>query len=219
MRIASKCKQKKYPQSVNSRQISAFLTMSTSSSTEKVTKAKKSQDVKPKLGRKRRFPNQNKDIRKKLCNTNQSYYNTRGHLVEAKTFKPGECNCKSNCSSLLNIAEQEKLFKCFHALGSFTARMVFLSQTVEERPKASERSLAEVSRRNYTRTYRLNHKKVCQHFYISLLQICASRVDSALEKWKKEEFTDLRGVKKRNDTSKAHVNPPNWMQTYWRFIF
>lgn len=171
--------------------------MNNSPDSKSKIKAKRLDIPKKKCGRKRKFPNQTREIRKELCNTNKSYYNTRGDLVEARTFKPATCTCKLHCRNTIKQADQEKIFKSFHALGSFTSRMIFLSQTVEEKEKRQERSINEVSRRKFSRIYRVNHKKVCKGFFLSLLQIGESRVDTALAKWRKEELTDRRGIQNK----------------------
>lgn len=149
--------------------------------------------VKAKPGRKRKFPSQNTTERKKLCNSNQPYYNKKGELVEPVVFKKTSKCCFKNCYKEFDEAEQEKLFKYYHSLGSYELRTNFLIMCVKETEKKKQTTKNE-SLRKFSRTYTLHHKVVCKSFFVHVLQIGSNKIDRALKKMKTpEEIDDKRG--------------------------
>lgn len=56
----------------------------------------------PKQGRKRKYPNQNRQIRKKNANTNQEHFNAKGKKVAVKEFLNFNCNCRRKCTEKIS---------------------------------------------------------------------------------------------------------------------
>ena len=60
-----------------------------------------------KKGRKRKFPGQDRKIRKLKCNNNQEYYSAKGKLVKPKEFSTYVCKCTRKCSEKLSAEKQK----------------------------------------------------------------------------------------------------------------
>lgn len=116
-------------------------------------------------------------------------------------FKDPSCTCPRGCRK--NFASEEELFilfNNFNHLESFQARTAFIAQNVQEVSKKRCTTSSTVSRKAFTRIYRVNQSRVCKTFFLNLFQISTSRVGTALQKWKSEDLNDSRGqtlVKKR----------------------
>lgn len=149
--------------------------------------------LKPKLGRKRKFPNQTQVTRKALNNNNEPHFMSTGNFKESKSFSVGCCSCERKCNCIINLEDQQKLFSNFYSLGSFEARTTFISQNVEEFQPAKCLSESQNSRRKFSRVYKLKQRTVCKEFFLSLLQISSQSVQTALNKWRQENVHDLRG--------------------------
>lgn len=155
-------------------------------------------DVSPnspkKKGRKRKFPSQNKSEGKKLCNNNEAYISlTNGNVIKPKSFSAIKLCCSLKCFQKFSEKEQEKIFERYNHAGSCEMRFSFIFLNVEEVPIKTSTTLKDVSNKSTSRIYRLNHIKVCKKFFIQLLQISGSRIDTALSKGKQMYVQDNRG--------------------------
>lgn len=149
----------------------------------------------PKRGRKRKHPDQNRQIRKKQCNTNQDHYNAKGKKVEAKEFLGNNfnCNCQKKCTEKLPKEVRQAEFTKFWASGSYEARCAILQGCVKEVPK--KRSYSSNSKRMYTRKHNLLDIEVCKKTFLNTFGISQTRIDSALSKQRSQEkINDKRGL-------------------------
>lgn len=144
----------------------------------------------PKKGRKRKIPNQSRADLKRLRNNNMPYVNNMGDIVEGKTFNEAfKCTCTKKCTDIVKVELRRRLFKQFWSMGSFAGRCAIIVGCVSQMGK--KRNF--VSRRNFTREYRIYGQVICKTAFLKTLQIDASRVELALRKQCSEEYADERG--------------------------
>ncbi|CAH0564100.1 unnamed protein product [Brassicogethes aeneus] len=153
-------------------------------------------EPRPQKGRKRKFPEQNRELKKKKLNTGQQYINNKGKLVEKKEFK-GEnfdCKCPKKCCEKISVDIRRAEFNKFWTSGSFETRCALLQGYVKQKNK--KRNYSNTSKRKYTREYSLYNIPVCKKTLFNTLSISQSRVDVALAKYSAHmPLNDQRGVK------------------------
>ncbi|XP_041984293.1 uncharacterized protein LOC121736879 isoform X1 [Aricia agestis] len=150
---------------------------------------------KPKRGRKRKFEDQNREIKKKRCNTNEDYINVKGKKVKSKTFTGNsfDCHCSKKCTEKLSANQRKAEFDKFWSAGSYEARFALLQGYVKE--NAKKRSYSTKSKRMYTRKYCIQNVDVCKKTLLNTLAVSQSRVDIALKKNRNNEPIDKRGIR------------------------
>ena len=149
-----------------------------------------------KKGRKRKYENQNRDTRKKMCNINKPYISAKGKEIVAKNFDNDfKCQCKKKCTDIVSNQERSKIFSQFRTMGSFSARCALIKSCVKETRKKRCYTKQE-SRRKYTRKYYIGEKEICKKAFLKTLQINQNRIDLALQKTSNNmEIVDERGTK------------------------
>ncbi|XP_063824635.1 mucin-5AC-like [Ostrinia nubilalis] len=181
----------------------------------------------PKRGRKRKYPEQNRDIRKKKTNCNEDYISVKGKEVTRKIFSGDsfDCKCPKKCTDKVTAEERKKEFDRFWMCGNYGARCAILQGCVTE--TETKRSYTANSKRSFTRYYRVNGKTVCKKTFLNTFGISQTRIDFALKKFKNQEpVNDQRGQKSggKNATSpeklaeiKAFINSfPRYVSHYSR---
>lgn len=165
----------------------------------KITNTIEFQDQR-KLGRKRLYAEQTREIRKSLANTNKAYINARGLEVPPKVFDESfECTCPKRCTepSKLPLKTRRQIFNMFWNIGTYEGRCAFINSCVNEIPKKRcYTKNKEESRRKNTRKYFLKGVEVCKITFVKTLMISNSRIDVCLMKMETENFTDERGRKR-----------------------
>lgn len=163
----------------------------------------------PKRGRKRKCPSQNRVLRKKFYNENKKYTSARGKDILPKEFSRHViCGCKKKCTESVEVDERYKLFSQFWSIGSFSARCAFLNAHVKEQKKARTYTKHVQSRRNFSRKYYIGDTEVCKIAFLKTLQITQNRIDVALKKRTEPIIRDERGLKSggRNKCSDQQIS-------------
>lgn len=161
----------------------------------------------PKQGRKRKFPNQNRQIRKKKANTNQEHFNAKGNKVAIKEFLHFNCDCRRKCTEKISIEIRRAEFEKFWQAGSYETRCALIQGSVKEIKK--KRSYSANSKRQFSRQYYFSNVEVCKNTYLKTLGISQTRIDFALSKLKANEpINDKRGKNSggRNAISEETLN-------------
>lgn len=144
----------------------------------------------PNKGRKRKIVDQSRADVKRLRNTNQSYVNNDGVVVEGKVFDDRfVCKCRKKCTDIVEVEQRRRLFMQFWSMGTFSGRCAIIVGCVSQDAKKS----LSVSRRNVTRKYTIYGKSVCRTAFLKTLRIDAGRVELALRKQCSDEYADERG--------------------------
>ncbi|CAH1100087.1 unnamed protein product [Psylliodes chrysocephalus] len=146
-----------------------------SSSASGNTSANLSQDVsrnikgRPKKGRRRKYPEQNKIVKKTRLNRGQESNKCNGKTVKSKEFQGDhfDCKCPNKCTAKVS-AEQRKLE--FHGF--------WIQSFVKQKLKA--RRYSNTSKRTFTRLYTI--VTVCNKLFLNKFGISHSRIDIALAK-------------------------------------
>ena len=115
-----------------------------------------------------------------------------------KEFVPFDCGCNWMCSDICDPTTQVETFNKYHSSESHEDRTCFILSSVGLAKPVKRKSSVDnnnVSRKTITRTYHINHVRVCQKFYLGVLQITHTVVDAAFKKCKK---TDQRDKQKRS---------------------
>lgn len=86
----------------------------------------------PKKGRKRKFEDQDRTIRKTKCIQNKQYYSQRGKLVEEKQIRHFICPCQ--CLQKVGEGNLETEFKKFYSVESHDAQRALICSMVNEVP-------------------------------------------------------------------------------------
>ncbi|CAH0560827.1 unnamed protein product [Brassicogethes aeneus] len=133
----------------------------------------------PRKGRKRRFPGQDRKTRKILRNSNQEYYTAKGKLTKPKEFVEYKCTCSSKCNEKLSIEDQRKFFNHFWNLADYNVQTTYLSTCVREQPV--QRKIVSARDPN-KRQYFVNKVAVCRDLFINILRISTKRINTALQK-------------------------------------
>lgn len=181
----------------------------------------------PKRGRKRKYPEQNRHIRKQKTNCNEDYISATGKEVTRKIFSGDsfDCKCPKKCTDKVTAEERKKEFDRFWMSGNYGARCAILQGCVTE--TETKRSYTANSKRSFTRYYRINGKTVCKKTFLNTYGISQTRIDFALKKFKNQEpVNDKRGQQSggKNATSpeklaelKAFINSfPRYVSHYSR---
>ncbi|KAJ4448860.1 hypothetical protein ANN_00251 [Periplaneta americana] len=142
----------------------------------------------PKKGRKRKNPDQNRDDRKRKCQLNQPYINQKGKVVKPKEFRDFQCNSK--CNERVGIEDRKKEFEIFWNLESYEAKALYVASKVMVGRVRRKRTKGE-SRRHCTRIYTLAGVQVCKLCFTQTLRISGDRIDGYLKKTTLN-FADLK---------------------------
>lgn len=149
----------------------------------------------PKRGRKRKHPDQNRTIRKQKANTNQDYVSAKGKEVCPKQFTGDDfnCNCPKKCTEKVSVEIRKNEFERFWNAGSYEARCAILLGSVKELEK--QRSYSANSKRIFTRKYYIANITVCKKTFLNTLGISQTRIDFALQKCRSQApVNDNRGM-------------------------
>ena len=128
----------------------------------------------------RKYKESPSSIARRLArNSGQEYITEKGKYVPAKVFKHELCNCRFDCKNI--SAEERKLIfdkfwgtKCWLSQENFIAASVKISF-----PK---RHFVQDSRRQHSRTFLLNNKRVCKTVFLSTLGISNQRLHYCVTK-------------------------------------
>jgi hypothetical protein len=177
----------------------------------------------PKKGRKRKYSNQNRQVRKKLKNSNKKCVSQNGKTVYPKEFRDFHCSCR--CNKKISVERRRMIFTSFYDLGDYNSQNMFLCAHVTE--KAIQRKRVEESNRRFTREYKLDNVVVCRNHFIHTLRVSTKRVNTALKKMKSDSITDKRGQsggrnkldEKRLEEVRNHIRKiPTYKSHYCRSI-
>lgn len=156
----------------------------------------------PRRGRKTKFAGQSSKDVKRLRNTNKPFINSKGMLVQPKTFNENFiCKCSKKCTSLVSLAERKRLFNQFHSIGTFGGRCALLISCMKEIPNEEipneEVPNDEISTETFppmTPKFSIFGHEVCKVALTRTLKINESRLVTAWNKHKYyDSYTDSRG--------------------------
>ncbi|XP_039291195.1 uncharacterized protein LOC111052803 [Nilaparvata lugens] len=158
-------------------------------------------------GRKRKFPEQNKEIAKKRKNSNLTYYNSRGNLQEKKQFIDVQCTCKQKCYDSVSKAIRTSEYDKFWELADYNAQNLYITSCVKEDVKKRTYG-RDTSKRTFSRVYKLRNIPVCRQMFTSTLRISSKRVNTALVKMRSNILQDRRGRDQggRNQLTDDQIN-------------
>lgn len=127
------------------------------------------------------------NVRKRARNSGKSYTTKKGKVVPEKKFSNFNCSCSKKCSTLLSLAQREKLFEKFYKLENFDLQTVYIRERVQVKEKArAYTKKAETSRRKYSRCFCLPDERgtdviVCKRFFLKSFGISNGRLSRALK--------------------------------------
>ncbi|XP_050516754.1 DNA ligase 1-like [Diabrotica virgifera virgifera] len=136
----------------------------------------------PKKGRKRKFPSQNREIRKKHCIQNKSYFTQKGEMKLKKEFRQYLCKC--DCLSKVGIENAKQEYDKFYEVSSHDAQRALICAMVQEGPIKRKRK-QNSTKKMHSRVYNINGHVVCKTFLLQTLRISSAKVDNALKSKKK----------------------------------
>lgn len=129
-----------------------------------------------------------KGIRKQKVLSGEEHRSSQGNLVRKKECKPGICckSCKLGCQNKINEIRQKQIFHYYYAL-DWTSKDAFLSGQISVQPVKRKFTKKDVSRRQKTRSYRLQDEngidhKVCKNFFKNVLDVCDGKITKALNR-------------------------------------
>jgi hypothetical protein len=136
------------------------------------------QTGRPKKGRKRKVPQQTREIRKRLKNSNKKFVSQNGKTYYPKEFRDYRCTCK--CHEKVTLEARKSMFQKFWSLGNYNAQNMFICAHITEEPVKRKR--VQHSKRNFTRNYKMENATVCRTMFVQSLRISTKRVNTALKK-------------------------------------
>lgn len=146
----------------------------------------------PKKGRKRKFPEQNRQQRKKNCITNKDYMDQRGKLHEKKEFRQYMCRC--NCFDRVGEQNIKEEFKKFYSVDSHDAQRALICTMVRE-VEIKRKRVKNSNLKKKSREYQVCGKVVCKSFFTQSFRISSCKIDTALKAIKRPEgVRDMRGI-------------------------
>lgn len=162
----------------------------------------------PKKGRKRRYKEQDRNIRKKLTNSNENYYSAKGKLVSSKPFVDFNCLCKNGCYTKVSTEDRKQFFTHYWTLADYNVQTTFISSCVrEEAIKRQTLKAVNRTKRNFSRVYTINKIAVCRQMFVQTLGISSKRVNTSMFKVRNLSIPDKRGVAGgHNKMSEKHRN-------------
>ncbi|XP_068084004.1 uncharacterized protein [Anabrus simplex] len=146
----------------------------------------------PRKGRKRKYPFQNRRIRKMKCVQNETYITQRGYLKEPKEFREYICSCK--CLNKIGIDAVKEEFKNFYSTTSHDAQTALICAMVTTKDVKRKR-VKDSNKRTATRTYTIRGVKVCKSFFLQTFRISSGKVHLAIKKIQSPRgVVDRRGL-------------------------
>lgn len=155
----------------------------------------KKSEGRPGRGRKRKFPEQDRHLRKVYTNSNKRHYTAKGNLVQPKEFIEFKCKCLANCHEKISLEEQRNFFQQYWNLADYNVQTTFLSTYIRESSVKKKLVTAKNPQmRNFSRQYFINKTEVCRDMFINVLRVSTKRINTALCKVRKLEIPDRRGL-------------------------
>lgn len=180
----------------------------------------KSNNGRPRKGRKRKFLDQSRAEGKTRRNSNMTYLDYKGRRKESKDFIEFDCRCKLKCAEFISLELRKRQFEKFWSLKSYNCQNNYIAAAVSEVPKKRNYG-RNTERRNFSRCYKIADKIVCREMFIKTFGISPCRVNTALKKFHgRAALVDQRGIKQggKNKTSEEKVeeviNQINKIPTY-----
>nr|CAH7744233.1 unnamed protein product [Callosobruchus chinensis] len=118
-----------------------FLNLDENDLSQKLSEERHNWKGRPKRGRRNKYPGQTSRSRKRLKDSNQSYYSVKGKLNESKPFlRNFQCQCAKKCHEVVSEEMREVLFKKYWDLGSYDLQTSFIGTTVQQFPVKRKRT-------------------------------------------------------------------------------
>nr|CAH7737891.1 unnamed protein product [Callosobruchus chinensis] len=172
-----------------------FLNLDENDLSQKLSEERHNWKGRPKRGRRNKYPGQTSRSRKRLKDSNQSYYSVKGKLNESKPFlRNFQCQCAKKCHEVVSEEMIEVLFKKYWDLGSYDLQTSFIGTTVQQFPVKRKRTKI-VEGKSFTRVYLLNNINVCRNMFANTYRISTKRINAALKKVRTSQLKDQRGQK------------------------
>lgn len=151
-----------------------------------------SEKGRPKRGRKRKFAEQDRNIRKRKRNSNEEYFSAQGNFINRKPFIDFHCKCKNKCYQTVSSEVRKRIFETFWDLGNYDTQTTFIASLINEN-KVKRKYAPESEKRIFSRTYLFQAKRVCRDIFVNTLRISTKRVNTALQKVRTLSIPDKRG--------------------------
>lgn len=146
----------------------------------------------PRKGRKRKYPSQNRAERTINCIQNKGYITQRGSVKMPKEFRQYLCRC--DCLNKVGIERAQEEYKKFYSVTSHDAQRALICAMVNDFPIKRKRN-KNSQKRNRSRRFTINDVTVCKPFFLQTLRISSGKVDLAIKSMKRTEgVKDLRGI-------------------------
>nr|CAH7749983.1 unnamed protein product [Callosobruchus chinensis] len=172
-----------------------FLNLDENDLSQKLSEERHNWKGRPKRGRRNKYPGQTSRSRKRLKDSNQSYYSVKGKLNESKPFlRNFQCQCAKKCHEVVSEEMREVLLKKYWDLGSYDLQTSFIGTTVQQFPVKRKRTKI-VEGKSFTRVYLLNNINVCRNMFANIYRISTKRINTALKKVRTSQLKDQRGQK------------------------
>ena len=130
--------------------------------------------------------------RKLLLNTGKYYKTRKGAKMAARSIQKGCTNCRYKCQQLVSGDSKKRIFEQFWGTGSKTQQADFIANMVDEIEPQVSRNNAKTNR-NVTRKYHFlvdgSRIQVCKSFFLSVLNVSATAVSTALSKKQSSSIT------------------------------
>lgn len=132
----------------------------------------------PKKDRRRKFSEQNRDIRKMKNIQNKTHFTQMGKLKRAKEFRKFLCKCE--CLSKVGVEAAKQEYDKFYAVTSHDAQRALICAMVSENIIKRKR-VKNSNKRNYSRWYTIHDVEVCKMFFLQTLRISSSKVNTCIK--------------------------------------
>ena len=150
--------------------------------------------------------------RKLLLNTGKYYKTRKGAKMAARSIQKGCTNCRYKCQQLVSGDSKKQIFEQFWGTGSKTQQADFIANMVDEIEPQVSRNNAKTNR-NVTRKYHFlvdgSRIQVCKSFFLSVLNVSATAVSTALSK---KQSSSVTSPYRRGLDTPGNKTPPEKVQ-------
>ena len=138
--------------------------------------------------------------RKLARNSGEEYFTQKGKYIMPKSFKFHKCSCQYECKNVV-IEERKVIFKNFWASKCWQSQQNFISSCISV--TNAKRHYVENSRKQNSRKFILNNKRVCKAVFLHTLGISNGRMSYCITKKAPNNICspDKRGTVTPNKTS------------------
>ncbi|XP_063852873.1 uncharacterized protein LOC135095741 [Scylla paramamosain] len=158
-----------------------------------------------------------KKKRQELKNTGQSYFNTKGKLVDAKRVWPQDCSrCPLKCNARISEDERLKIFAEYWGLADYNLQREYLAAHMQREEKLGPSGLLRTVILYFLTSSKQSNTKlqVCRQFFLKTLDVSEKASRIVLEKMVRGELGNEGGTNTPPPSSTLrlpashHASPP-----------